>query len=203
MQGYKFIKKDGYFKLKTKKSIVIVSMLIASIIGAHAASVLLLDKPKEVVVQKTAQVSTVDTSKILVAWIRQQNRNISESSAHTILSSCNYWAGMYGLDPLLVLSLIKVESRFDIFAVSNSNALGLMQYIPRWHKEKIKEGTNPFDPNSNISVGTRILREYVDRHGSTEKALIQYNASLQKHEYASNVLKTRKELKEYLSRQAI
>lgn len=86
-----------------------------------------------------------------------------------------------GLDPLLVLAVISVESRFNPIAESVMGAKGLMQIIPKYHYAKL----DPYggeeavlDPESNIRVGTQILREYVRRMGTLEGGLQFYNGAL-------------------------
>lgn len=70
----------------------------------------------------------------------------------------------YNLDPFLVLSVIKVESKFDSQAVSNKDARGLMQITPQtgqWAAEKINiENYNDqllYEPQVNIRIGTWYL----------------------------------------------
>jgi soluble lytic murein transglycosylase len=88
-----------------------------------------------------------------------------------------------GLDPYLVASLIRQESEFNPNAVSNKNALGLMQLLPRVGKgvakqEKLKHfsPTQLFTPSINIQLGTRYFRAMVDQFGGFEYALAAYNA---------------------------
>lgn len=83
-----------------------------------------------------------------------------------------------GLDPLLLVAMIGVESRFNPFAESASGAQGLMQIIPRFHLDKI--GPNPdedalFDPTVNIRVGAMVLKENLRRTGEVATALQYYN----------------------------
>ncbi len=88
-----------------------------------------------------------------------------------------------GLDPYLVASLIRQESEFNPNAVSNKNALGLMQLLPRVGKgvakqEKLKHFSPPqlFAPATNLQLGTRYFRTMVDQFGGFEYALAAYNA---------------------------
>ena len=85
-----------------------------------------------------------------------------------------------GLDPLLVLAVIAIESRFDPVAESVMGAKGLMQIIPKYHLEKLRAQGGEhavFDPESNIRVGTQILQEYVYRTGTLEAGLQFYNGA--------------------------
>jgi len=81
------------------------------------------------------------------------------------------------LDPLLILAVIAIESRFNPIAESDYGARGLMQVVPRFHLEKLAghggEATL-LEPHTNILVGTRILDEYIQRTGSLEAGLQLY-----------------------------
>jgi len=104
-----------------------------------------------------------------------------------------------GLDPLLVLAVISVESRFNPIAESGMGARGLMQIIPKYHLDKLAAHGGEeavLDPESNIAVGTQILREYVRRTGSLEAGLQYYNGAAWDEEarYTSRVLSERRRL---------
>ena len=89
-----------------------------------------------------------------------------------------------GLDPYLVASLIRQESEFNAGAVSPAHAVGLMQLLPSVGKENAKkEGIKKFqagellNPSVNLELGTRNLRQVLDRFGGQpEYALAAYNA---------------------------
>ena len=88
------------------------------------------------------------------------------------------------LDPYLVASLIRQESEFDPSAISHANAYGLMQLLPVVGRKMAREeGITSFqtfqllDPAMNIRLGTRYLREMLDRFGGVQEyALAAYNA---------------------------
>ena len=89
-----------------------------------------------------------------------------------------------GLDPYLVASLIRQESEFNPSVVSYANAWGLMQIEPYAGKNLARqEGISGFqnfqllNPEMNIRLGTRYLRQLLDRFGGVEEyALAAYNA---------------------------
>jgi soluble lytic murein transglycosylase-like protein len=90
-------------------------------------------------------------------------------------------AARLNLDPLLIMAVIAVESRYNPIAESGVGAKGLMQIIPRFHADKLAEfggEKSVFDPESNIRVGTRILREYLSRTGNVGIALQMYAGAL-------------------------
>ena len=81
------------------------------------------------------------------------------------------------LDPLLILAVIAVESRFNPIAESVMGAKGLMQVIPRFHPDKFAPLGGEqvaFDPAANITVGAKILNEYLRRAGDLNGALRLY-----------------------------
>ena len=88
------------------------------------------------------------------------------------------------LDPYLVASLIRQESEFDPSAISYANAYGLMQLLPSVGRTMAREeGIAHFqtfqllDPKMNIRLGTRYLRQMLDRFGGVQEyALAAYNA---------------------------
>ena len=101
-----------------------------------------------------------------------------------------YWtevrtqAAARGLDPFLVLALVRQESLFEPEAVSPADAHGLMQLMPATARElaRAADGHAPdrarlHEPAVNIALGTALLRRLLDRYGgSVVKALAAYNA---------------------------
>ena len=104
------------------------------------------------------------------------------------------------LDPLLVLAVISVESRFNPAARSGYGATGLMQVVPRFHREKLAEHGGDealLDPHVNVKVGTQILKEYLRRSGSVAAGLQRY-AGWQDAErrYARKVINEKERLRQ-------
>ena len=106
-----------------------------------------------------------------------------------------------GLDPLLILAVMAVESRFNPVAESLMGAKGLMQVIPRHHLDKLLEHGGEeavLDPMINIALGARILKEYVRRTGSLEAGLQFYNGALAdpSSQYAQKVFAEKERLQQ-------
>lgn len=74
-----------------------------------------------------------------------------------------------------ILGIIRIESTFNTKAVSSYGAVGLMQVVPRIHKERIG-AASMFDPKPNVDVGTSILKEYVTKHG-VNAGLVRYSGN--------------------------
>ena len=90
----------------------------------------------------------------------------------------------YNLDPYLVLSLMRQESEFNSSAISYAGAYGLMQLLPSVGRQMAREiGMRDFrtyqllDPETNIRLGARYLRQMLDKFGGVQEyALAAYNA---------------------------
>lgn len=80
-----------------------------------------------------------------------------------------------GLDPCLILSIMRAESAFNRSAVSVKGASGLMQLMPA---TAARFGVkNIFDPRENVLGGSRYLRWLLDRFsGDVRLAIAGYNA---------------------------
>ncbi len=102
-----------------------------------------------------------------------------------------------GMDPLLLLAVMSIESSLDPAARSPAGAHGLMQVLTRVHEERFEPFGGPeaaFEPLPNIRVGAAILKEYLRREGSVEGALKSYvGAALRAHDggYGAKVLAER------------
>ena len=78
------------------------------------------------------------------------------------------------VDPLLVHSIIKVESNYNANAVSNKGAQGLMQLTPS--TARMLGVSNSFDPQQNIEAGVKYLKYLKDLYNDDRLALAAYNA---------------------------
>ncbi|HEY6280483.1 MAG TPA: lytic transglycosylase domain-containing protein [Burkholderiales bacterium] len=118
------------------------------------------------------------------------------------LVSAAYVAGeQTGLDPLLILAVMAVESRFNPIAESVAGAKGLMQVIPRYHMEKIIASGGEkavLEPEINIQLGARILRDYIVRSGGLTTGLQMYNGASDNgsNQYAEKVISEKQRLQQ-------
>lgn len=80
----------------------------------------------------------------------------------------------HGVDPLLVRSVMQVESNFNPNAVSPKGAMGLMQLMPSTARQM--GVTNAFDVRQNIEGGVRFLRYLKSKFQDDRLVLAAYNA---------------------------
>lgn len=103
------------------------------------------------------------------------------------------------LDPLLIIAVIGIESGFNPFAQSVMGAQGLMQVIPRYHREKLpaEAGDGAFlDPINNVRVGAQVLHEAIRRQGGLVEGLQYYAGATDDPEraYANRVIAEKQRL---------
>ncbi len=92
-------------------------------------------------------------------------------------------AEKYGLDPLLIVSIIRVESSFKQTATSEKGARGLMQIMPAtgfWIAEQVGledfSEESIYEPSINILLGTWYLNDLLQQfNGELCPALAAYN----------------------------
>ena len=117
-----------------------------------------------------------------------------------------YRAGSeWKVDPLLILAVMAIESRYNPVAESTMGAKGLMQVIAKFHGEKLLEHGGEaalLEPSVNIQIGAQILREYLRRFGETETALQMYAGAFDEptSSYAFKVLAERARLEEMVKK---
>jgi len=175
---------------------------VVTLVGGGMAGTLSASGPIVPVVAKLAE-STQEREERAVADYIARRFRVAEAASTAYVSSA-YRSGLeFSVDPLLILAVMAVESRYNPVAESSVGAKGLMQIIPRWHQEKLLEHGGEYallDPEVNIQVGARILREYMARAGEMEAALQMYNGALDEHSarYAGKVLAEKERLQQFL-----
>lgn len=109
------------------------------------------------------------------AKMRTQNKSVVFGGNTKYDEYINNYAMMYGIDPLLVKSVIKHESGFNANARSSAGAAGLMQLMPSTARGLGVK--NIYDPRENISAGTKYLASLLNQYnGNIPLALAAYNA---------------------------
>ena len=82
------------------------------------------------------------------------------------------------IDPVLIMAIMREESRFQRDAVSGAGALGLMQLMPATARSmsNIKYNEELFDAEKNIRVGTNYFSKLLMQFKVSAYAVAAYNA---------------------------
>ena len=113
---------------------------------------------------------------LVTNWLAKRYR-VANDAVDMLVSAAYLTAKETKLDPLLILSVIAIESRFNPFSESPVGAQGLMQVMSKVHQDKFSElgGVKAaLNPVANIKVGAMILKDYVTSAGSIEAGLKRY-----------------------------
>jgi len=128
------------------------------------------------------------------SFIRMHNRKIYDRLQEEIIDACLANASKYRLSPVLILSLIQVESEFNINATSSKGAIGLTQINPAdWLEVLINRNivtsiSDCYDPRKNIEAGCFILRYYLNETQDFDLALDRY-LGIRSERYRDDVYK--------------
>ena len=163
--------------------LLIVSLVFIQITHAHAFDLL-----------------RVNNRLITSDWIPTVNKNISKAQAETIVLHVFEEAKRHKIDPLLLLAIIRSESTFYSNAKSNKGARGLMQVMPRWHRDKIR-GRNINDIGVNIEVGTTIINDCLKKYNDHVARALGCYLGAPNAKYVAKISNTHRELKQTLTRQ--
>jgi soluble lytic murein transglycosylase-like protein len=139
-----------------------------------------------------------------VAGAVARRYRISQEATRDLVGTAYGEGRRIGLDPLLIVAVMAIESRFNPIAQSDGGAIGLMQVIPRYHADKLDSarGGSVLDPRTNIRLGARVLKDYIRRGGTEAAGLQLYNGASAdaSNGYANKVLGERQRLLEALHR---
>ena len=143
--------------------------------------------------------SAVDREQRAVTEFIAKRYRVSEMAIAGYVASAYRAGEQHSVDPLLVLAVMAIESRYNPVAESTMGAKGLMQVIPKYHLEKLMDHGGEhalLDPEVNILVGTQILREYYRRFRDMETALQMYAGAFDEptSQYANKVFAERARL---------
>ena len=105
----------------------------------------------------------------------EKNDVLVQEMPPTLLSLVDTISTNHGIDPALVRAVIKTESNFNRWAVSNKGARGLMQLIP---ETGARYGVRDFfDPQQNVEGGVQYLKFLLEKfNGNLDLSLAAYNA---------------------------
>ncbi|BET25176.1 transglycosylase-like protein with SLT domain [Limnobacter thiooxidans] len=128
--------------------------------------------------------NSIDVSKPLTPGQRQitsylaKRYSVSPEAVESIVRLAYKVGKEEKVEPTLILAIVGVESSYNPFAASPVGARGLMQIMPKIHKDKFEALSpgdwSPLNPEMNMRVGAKIIREYTRRTGSVNAGLRWY-----------------------------
>ena len=176
------IRRDFSDTLKASSGLLIRVLIswaamFLSLQAAHAASAASVETP----VRTRTSVAVDRTTGRLVRTVQVQPKVIAERRVVTpprppakIAEVVDRKAKEHGVDPLLVHSVISVESAYNPYAVSPKGAEGLMQLIPSTARQFGVR--NSFDVEQNIEGGVKYLKYLKTLFSDERLVLAAYNA---------------------------
>ena len=149
-------------------------------------------------IQARAETPLEREQRVVTEFIAKRYR-VADTAIASFVATAYRAGAQHSVDPLLILAVMAVESRYNPVAESTMGAKGLMQVIPKFHLEKLLDHGGEhalLEPDVNIVVGTQILREYTRRLGDLEAALQMYAGALDEPtaQYAGKVFAERARL---------
>ena len=168
-----------------------------------------LVEPDAVVRATAADPKELNRQQAAVAqWLSRRYRVAPEPISRLVQEAWHVGAKA-GLDPMLILAIMAVESSFNPFAQSSVGAQGLMQVMTKVHDEKYTAfgGVHAaFDPVTNLRVGVQVLKECIARAGGLEAGLRFYVGAANLVDdggYAVKVLSEQNNLRQVASGRAV
>lgn len=131
------------------------------------------------------------------AKMRTSNKSVVFGGNTKYDELINQYSMMYGVDPLLIKSIIKQESGFQANARSKAGAGGLMQLMPKTAQSLGVK--NVYDPQQNIAGGTKYFAMLLNQYdGNIPLALAAYNAGAGNVKKYGNKIPPFKETQNYV-----
>jgi soluble lytic murein transglycosylase len=124
----------------------------------------------------------LETVVLLREFLDKESIRIPETTVNEIAGSIHEASRRFDLPPEMILAVIRIESAFDINALSNKGAVGLMQIMPATGEEIARDlrmswpGVDLLrNPQANIEMGTYYLTKLIGQFNNLAVALAAYN----------------------------
>lgn len=163
--------------------IAIISMLLSLWVALFALVATGEKAPADAVVEEPPVEELVVEEVVVIApvvvpaepTVKLYDVPLSEELQLHIIRLCEE----YGIDPTIVIAMIRYESSYNANAVGDGGAsIGLMQIQPRWHYARMEKFgcTDLYDPFQNVTVGIDIIAGKLSSYETAGEALTAYNA---------------------------
>lgn len=152
--------------------------------------------------RSTSALGTAREQAAVAGYIARKYRVAAQATAQLVKAA--YLTGReVGIDPLLILGVIAIESGFNPYAESGVGAQGLMQVMTSVHKDKyaaVGGAAAALNPYANIKIGALVLKDCIARAGSIEGGLKYYVGATTPGDggYGAKVLAERARLRQLL-----
>ncbi|WER45144.1 lytic transglycosylase domain-containing protein [Cupriavidus sp. WKF15] len=152
--------------------------------------------------RSTSALGSAREQAAVAEYIARKYRVAAQATAQLVKAA--YLTGReVGIDPLLILGVIAIESSFNPYAESGVGAQGLMQVMTKVHQDKyeavggVAAALNPY---ANIKIGALVLKDCIARAGSIEGGLKYYVGATTNTDggYGAKVLAERARLRQLL-----
>ncbi|WP_454752286.1 transglycosylase SLT domain-containing protein [Cupriavidus necator] len=152
--------------------------------------------------RNTATLGSAREQAAVADYIARKYRVAAQATGQLVKAA--YLTGReVGIDPLLILGVIAIESSFNPYAESGVGAQGLMQVMTKVHRDKyeavggVAAALNPY---ANIKIGALVLKDCIARAGSIEGGLKYYVGATTSTDggYGAKVLAERARLRQLL-----
>lgn len=161
---------------------------------------------KQIPIQKVAaeardnRTLTSHREQALVTTYLARRYRVAQDAIGKVVKTAFQTGREVGLDPLLLLAVMAVESGFNPYAESGVGAQGLMQVMSSVHSEKFAYfgGTDAaLQPLVNIQVGALVLKDCIARGGSLSDGLRYYVGAASSNDggYGAKVITERDRLR--------
>jgi transglycosylase-like protein with SLT domain len=119
---------------------------------------------------------------LLREFLDKESIRLPQMTVNDIAESIHEASQRHKLPPEMILAVIRIESAFDINALSDKGAVGLMQILPstgqeiardlrmEWHGEDLLR-----NPQANIEMGAYYLTKLIAQFNNLAVALAAYN----------------------------
>jgi soluble lytic murein transglycosylase-like protein len=146
---------------KTTKTLVFTGLL-SSFVFAFPVATEVASAPEGGMRFSPAQVSAREADQRVAVEKMLSPYGADPEQLERIVGAIMTSSKKYRVDPLLISSIVVVESGANPFAVSNADSVGIMQiHLGTWGDTALKENLNLFKIEDNVELGVRILRDYI------------------------------------------
>jgi len=142
----------------------------------------LVQVQKDKIVGLKDDILRLHTNMLVRDFLDQSRIRLPRNTVDDIANSIHAASARHQVPPEMILAIIRIESAFDVNALSNKGAVGLMQLLPSTAQEVARELRMEWpgedllrNPSANIEMGTYYLTKLIGQFENLSVALAAYN----------------------------